>query len=147
MDNSNAQLTGFRATRGYGAGEVLKLDEPVSFWGGVGLDGSIIDVHHPQHTISVTGRVLVMNSGRGSSSGTYSFAELIRADLAPAAIVMTEPDAIVALGAMVAGEMYQKYIPILVVSESDYALIRNGQHAVVDAPVTAENGTLTLSLS
>ncbi|MEI6404411.1 MAG: DUF126 domain-containing protein [Actinomycetes bacterium] len=143
--SSAGSISGFRVTQGHGSGRVLKLDDPVSFWGGVGLDGAIIDVHHPQHTQSVTGRVLVMTSGRGSSSGTYSFAELIRADLAPAAIVMLEPDAIVALGAIVAGEMYAKYVPVLMVSQADYDQIKDGQQAVVDAPVTSEAGTLQLS--
>lgn len=115
-----ADIHGRRLTSGQATGKILKLDEPVSFWGGVGLDGSIIDVHHPQHGESVSGRVLVMASGRGSSSGTYSFAELIRIDLAPAAIVMMEPDAIVSLGALVAAEMYQKNVPIVMVSQAAY---------------------------
>ena len=94
-------LLGWRVTSGEAQAPILKLDEPISFWGGIGDNGEIIDVHHPQHGAVVTGRILVMRSGRGSSSGTYVLAELLRLGLAPAAIILTEPDGIIATGALV----------------------------------------------
>ncbi|CAB4340780.1 MAG: DUF126 domain-containing protein [Actinobacteria bacterium] len=136
------EIQGRRLTSGKASGNVLKLDEPVSFWGGVGLDGKIIDVHHPQHGELVSGRVLVMKSGRGSSSGTYSFAELIRSDLAPAAIVMTEPDAIVSLGALVAAEMYDKWIPIVMVDGDNYDRIIDGSNVEIVTSL-GEEATIT----
>lgn len=119
-------ITGWRVTSGTASGPVLKLSEPVSFWGGIGPDGRIIDVHHPQHGAEVTGRILVMRSGRGSSSGTYVLAELLRLGLAPAGIVLTEPDGIIATGALVAAELYDVHMPIVTVSETDYAAIEDG---------------------
>ncbi|MGI9196700.1 MAG: aconitase X swivel domain-containing protein [Candidatus Nanopelagicales bacterium] len=119
-------ITGWRVTSGEAEGPVLKLDSPVSFWGGIGPDGTIIDVHHPQHGAEVTGRILVMRSGRGSSSGTYVLAELLRLGLAPAGIVLTEPDGIIATGALVAAELYGVQMPIVTVSESDYERIEDG---------------------
>jgi predicted aconitase with swiveling domain len=72
---------------GNAEGEVLALDEPLSFWGGVHeATGVITDVHHPQHGLGVAGRVLVMPAGRGSSSSSSVLAELIRAGVGPAAI-------------------------------------------------------------
>ena len=38
-------ITGWRVTSGTAEGPVLKLSEPVSFWGGIGPDGRIIDVN------------------------------------------------------------------------------------------------------
>lgn len=119
-------MTGWRVTSGTASGPVLKLSEPVSFWGGIGPDGRIIDVHHPQHGAEVAGRILVMRSGRGSSSGTYVLAELLRLGLAPAGIVLTEPDGIIATGALVAAELYDVHMPIVTVSETDYAAIEDG---------------------
>jgi predicted aconitase with swiveling domain len=119
-------ITGWRVTSGDAAGSVLKLDEPVSFWGGIGPDGDIIDVHHPQHGAIVTGRILVMRSGRGSSSGTYVLAELLRLGIAPAGIILTEPDGIIATGALVAAELYDARMPIVTVSDEDYARIEDG---------------------
>ena len=119
-------MTGWRVTSGNAEGPVLKLGEPVSFWGGIGPDGRIIDVHHPQHGAEVTGRILVMRSGRGSSSGTYVLAELLRLGIAPAGIILTEPDGIIATGALVAAELYDVHMPIVTVSEQDYAAIEDG---------------------
>jgi hypothetical protein len=44
-------------------------------------------------------------------------AEAIRAGTAPAAIVLLEPDPIVALGAIVARELYGTAVPVVVLSE------------------------------
>ncbi|MGD8277840.1 MAG: DUF126 domain-containing protein [Gemmatimonadota bacterium] len=99
---------------GSARGPVLRLDEPLSFWGGVEpRTGRIIDRRHPQHGRSVTGVVLIMPGGRGSSSSSTVLAESIRLRTAPAAIVLTEPDPIIALGAVVAFELYGIALPVL----------------------------------
>jgi len=128
---AHAPIIGTRITSGTAEAAVLKLDDPVSFWGGIGPEGTIIDVHHPQHGATVTGRVLVMRTGRGSSSGTYVLAELIRLGLAPAGIILTEPDGIIATGALVAAELYGTQVPIAVVSASDYDRIEDGESVTI----------------
>jgi uncharacterized protein len=101
-------------------GPALVLTEPLSFWGGLDpATGTIIDVHHPQRGAVVTGSVLVMPGGRGSSSSSSVLAEAIRAGTAPAAIVLAEPDPIIALGAIVALELYGASIPITVLELND----------------------------
>ena len=55
-----------------------------------------------------------MRSGRGSSSSSYVLAESIRAGTAPAAIVLEEADAIIALGSIVAAELYGIAMPVVV---------------------------------
>lgn len=100
---------------GEAVGEALVLSEPLSFWGGIDpVTGEIVDVHHPQHGVNVAGRVLVMPGGRGSSSSSSVLAEAIRLGTAPAAIVLLEPDPIVALGAIVARELYGVAVPVVV---------------------------------
>ena len=87
-------------------GTALVLDEPLSLWGGVDPStGLIIDARHPQRGESVTGRVLVMQSGRGSSSSASILAEAIRAGTAPAGILLGEPDLILAIGSAVGEEL------------------------------------------
>lgn len=135
-------ITGTRVTSGTAEAAVLKLDEPVSFWGGIGPEGTIIDVHHPQHGATVTGRVLVMRTGRGSSSGTYVLAELIRLGLAPAGIILTEPDGIIATGALVAAELYDTEVPIAVVNPDDYDLIEDG--SPVSLSMTGDTAVIEL---
>jgi predicted aconitase with swiveling domain len=100
---------------GRAEGEVLVLDEALSFWGGIDpATGRVIDPRHPQAGAELAGRVLVMPSGRGSSSSSSVLAEAIRVGTAPAAIVLLEPDAIVALGAIVARELYGTTVPVVV---------------------------------
>jgi len=115
---------------GEGEGEVLALTEPLSFWGGVDEEtGVISDTHHPQHGASVAGRLLVMPGGRGSSSSSSVLAELIRAGVGPAAIVLGERDPIIALGAMVAEALYGRTVPVVVLDPADYARAATLAHA------------------
>lgn len=91
---------------GSGEGDVLALTHPISFWGGVDpRSGRIIDARHPQNGESVAGKVLALPGTIGSSSASAVLLELVHAGLAPAAILMTEPDAILLLGLVVAREM------------------------------------------
>ena len=86
--------------------EALVLSAPISFWGGVNpKTGLIADVRHPQHGVSITGRVLCLPGTIGSSSAAAVLLELVSANLAPAAIILHEPDAILLLGLIVAREM------------------------------------------
>jgi predicted aconitase with swiveling domain len=78
----------------------------------------VIDVHHPQRGALLTGRVLVMPAGRGSSSSSYVLAEAIRAGTAPAAIVLRDVDPILALGAIVARELYGSRVPVLALGDA-----------------------------
>ena len=104
---------------GRATGPVLVLDEALSFWGGLDpRTGLIIDRRHPQAGSTVTGTVLVMPAGRGSSSSSTILAEAIRAGTAPAAIVLARPDPIIALGALVGAELYGTEVPVVVASDT-----------------------------
>jgi uncharacterized protein len=96
-------------------GTALVLTEPLSFWGGIDVDtGAVIDHSHPQRGRNVTGRVLVMPGGRGSSSSSAVLAEAIRLGTAPVAIVLATPDPILTVGAIVAQFLYGLQCPIAV---------------------------------
>lgn len=112
---------------GHAAGLALVLHAPLSFWGGLDAgSGELIDTHHPQRGAFLTDRILVMPSGRGSSSSSYVLAEAIRAGTAPAAIVLREPDGIIALGAIVARELYGATIPVVVLDPDAFDAIVDG---------------------
>ena len=98
---------------------VLRLDEPLSFWGGVdAATGAIIDARHPQRGETVAGRVVAMRRGRGSSSAAGVILELVRSGVAPAAFVLGEPDDIITLGAIVADELYDVALPVIISAEA-----------------------------
>jgi uncharacterized protein len=106
---------------GLASGPVLRLDEPLSFWGGLdSATGMIIDRLHPQWSASVAGRMLMMPGGRGSSSGSATLAEALRLGKGPAAILLLERDAIVVVGAMVAAELYGLAGPIALANGADW---------------------------
>ena len=109
------------------AGRVLVLAEPLSLWGGVDpATGEIVDRHHPQRGERLAGRIVVMPAGRGSSSSASVLAELACAGVAPAAIVIGEPDLILSIGSAVAEELYGVEIPVLVRAPERVARIRDG---------------------
>lgn len=88
------------------SGRLLRLTAPISFWGGVDPKTSkIADVRHPQHGTAISGTILLMSGTIGSSSASAVLLELIHRGIAPAAIIMPEPDAILLLGVLVAREM------------------------------------------
>jgi uncharacterized protein len=90
-------------------GQALALTAPISFWGGVNpKTGEIADVRHPEYRQCISGRVLLIPATVGSSSAAAVLLELVHAGLAPAAIVLHEPDAILLLGLIVAREMGQQ---------------------------------------
>jgi predicted aconitase with swiveling domain len=120
-------MEGRMLVEGSAGGRALVLDEPLSFWGGLDpLTGRIVETGHPQNGEVVTGRILVLSSGRGSSSSATVLAEAIRAGTAPAGIVLAEPDEIIAIGALAAGELYGTTIPVVVASPEGYRAVRDG---------------------
>ena len=118
---------------GTASGAVLKLAEPLSLWGGLEpTTGEITDRRHPQSGIIVTGRILIMPSGRGSSSASSILLEAVRLHTAPAAIITAEIDGILALGAVVARELYNAAPPLLVVNAGDYERLGDGQQVTIN---------------
>jgi predicted aconitase with swiveling domain len=131
--SSGTTLEGRALLPGRTSGEAVVLDEALSFWGGLDpASGRIIDRRHPQAGGRVTGRILVMPSGRGSSSSSSVLAEAIRAGTAPAGIVLSEPDGIVVLGALVARELYGTTIPIVVLARDGYERVATGDQVVIE---------------
>jgi predicted aconitase with swiveling domain len=119
---------------GEAAGLALVLREALSLWGGVDpATGLIIDARHPQRGASVSGRVLVMPAARGSSSSSSVLAEAVRAGTAPAAILLGEPDLILAVGSAVGEELYGRRVPIVHLSLADLGAIRDGALVSVHA--------------
>lgn len=126
-------LTGEALVAGHGAGPIFRIDDPISFWGGVDpKTARISDPRHPRHGERLTGRVVAIAELRGSSSSSAVLLELIHLGIAPAAILLRETDAILALGALVAREMGYGDLAMVKVSQSDFTLLSEGRHAHVD---------------
>jgi predicted aconitase with swiveling domain len=132
-------MKGVFHVRGTAEGLVIRLPTPLSFWGGIDAEtGRIIDKSQTHHGASLEGKVLVMPSGRGSSSASSVLAETIRKGTGPIAIVMQRPDPIITAGAMVARSLYGIVCPVVVCpidGIEDGRTIRiyeDGDHAAIE---------------
>jgi uncharacterized protein len=116
---------------GIARGTIVRLAEPLSFWGGFDSEtGRIIDRTHGDVGRVLTGAIVVMSRARGSSSSSSVLAEAIRRGTAPAAIVLGAPDPILPVGAIVAQTLYGQLCPIVVVD--DVAPLATGHHVEID---------------
>ena len=124
----------FMLAPGHAEGAPLVLDEPLSFWGGVDPEtGTITDTHHPQVGASLTGRIVVLPGGRGSSSSSSVLAETIRNGSGPSGLVLGSRDPILALGSLVARELYRRAVPIVAVDDDTYGACRVAREITLDA--------------
>jgi hypothetical protein len=118
---------------GAASGEALVSREPLSFWGGYDhRTGEIIDRRHPLAGQNAAGRVLVLPYARGSSTTSAVLLEALRAGTAPAGILTTGAETFFALAAIVAEEMYQRSFPVVIVQETDAAMLRTGMRLTID---------------
>lgn len=125
---------------GAATGTALKLDAPLSFWGGVDpKTGMIIQVRHPQCGTSIAGRILCLPATIGSSSSSAVLLELIRGGNAPAALVMGAPDAILLIGCLMAREMGWSAPPAFELAASEQAALPDGMLSISAAGAIVSN--------
>ena len=118
---------------GSASGLALVSRDPISFWGGYDWKtGEIIDRRHPLSGSIAKGKVLAVPFTRGSSTTTAVLLEAIRAETAPNAIITTANDFFFALASVVADELYRSPIPLVAVSESDFAQLQTGDEIEID---------------
>jgi uncharacterized protein len=121
-----AQINTQSLVTGTAFGTIQKL-EPLSFWGGFNSrTGCVTEPSHPQYGMCLSQKIVVIESGRGSSSSSSVLAEAIRLGTAPAAFLLLEVDTILATGAIVAAELYQLDCPIMVLKPQDWATLETG---------------------
>ena len=90
------------------------------------LTGEIIDRRNALSGQIAAGKVLAIPYTIGSSTTAQVLLEAIRAGTAPAAIVTRRLDTYLVLAALVAEELYGRTIPVVTVSELEFAELRTG---------------------
>jgi predicted aconitase with swiveling domain len=121
------QLQGRTIRAGYGQGIALVSPEPLGFLGSVDPDsGRVIENGHPLEGLSISGRVLVFPTGKGSTVGSYTLYRLAQNRLAPAAIINAESEAIVAVGAIIAGIPMVDRVDISQIHTGDKVTVADG---------------------
>lgn len=112
---------------GTASGMALVSKEALSFWGGYdAATGEIIDQRHALSGQNAAGRILAVPCARGSSTTSQVLLEAVRAGTAPAALITTASDFFFALASVVADELYGKPLPMVAVSEADFATLKTG---------------------
>lgn len=97
------QLYGRKIFGGIAQGEALVSKMGISFFGGVDPEtGVILERDHDLQGQSITGKVLVFPSGKGSTVGSYTLYRLKLAGKAPIAIINAECETITAVGCIIA---------------------------------------------
>ena len=120
-------IRGRGISKGAGRGTLLVSPAPISFLGGVNPEtGVIVEKGHPLEGTSVAGQVLAFPHGKGSTVGSYVLYALSRNGHAPAAIVNTEAEPIIATGAIIGG------IPMIDHIEVPISRLRSGTVVRVD---------------
>lgn len=131
---------------GVAQGDVLVCGSGVSFWGGVDIaTGRIVDPHHDQCGESLVDRVVFMPTSRGSCSGSSMLLDLALNDRAPATLIFHESEDILTLGSVVARGLFQRPIPIIRLTESEYELFATQTHlSLADDALIGDQGVLPL---
>jgi predicted aconitase with swiveling domain len=135
------RLNGRAILPGTALGVALVSHDPISFWGGVSpRSGEVIDRRHDRCGVVISGKIFVFPTGKGSSTGSAVLLESIRNGTAPSAIINSKVDPILALGAIIAEEVYKKTMPMVVLSIEDFGKIHEG-----DSLIVRQDGTILVN--
>ncbi len=127
------RLKGRALVSAHADGLAVVSTQAISFWGGVSpRSGDIIDQRHERAGTNITGKIFVFPGGKGSSTGSAVLMEGIRNGTAPAGIINRQVDSILSLGAIVAQELYQRTIPVIVLNDVDFQSICEGDHLIIE---------------
>jgi phosphomecalonate degydratase small subunit len=126
------ELRGRVIQPGIACGMALVSREPVGFLGGVDPEtGIVVESGHDLRGQSVSGRILVFPTGKGSTVGSYTLYRMARAGTAPAAIINAESEAIVAVGAIIAGIPMVDQVEISQIESGDRVRV-SGRKVIVE---------------
>ncbi len=117
-------LRGRVICEGRAAGPALVSPAPIGFLGGVDPDtGIVLEPGHPHAGRSIAGTVLVFPTGKGSTVGSYTVLRLGRSGHGPAAMINAESEAIVAVGALLAGIPMVDQVDITTIQDGDWVTV------------------------
>ena len=126
-------MNGRKKFKGSAEGEVLATSEDISFYGGCDPEtGVIVEKGHELEGQSVSGKILVFPTGKGSTVGSYVLYSLSKAGKAPLAIVNKTADPVIAVGCIIS--------EIPAIDKIDTETLKTGQKVKVDA----DNGVITV---
>ena len=106
-------LQGRKISPGSAVGDALVTSMGISFYGGIDPEtGQVTEKGHALEGQSISGKVLVFPTGKGSTVGSYTLYRLKKAGKAPAAILNAESEPITAVGCIISSIPCVDHLPI-----------------------------------
>jgi len=119
------KLTGRKIFEGKISGEALVTKDSISFYGGVDPEnGVVVEKGHVLENQSISGKVLVFPSGKGSTVGSYVIYQMAKTGKGPKALILNDCETIVAVGAIIS--------ELPCVDQIDVSKIETGMNLEVD---------------
>src|SRR5512136_546252 len=107
------EIHGRSIYRGTACGEAIVTKQAISFFGGIDPEtGVVVERGHELEGRSISGKVLVFPTGKGSTVGSYTLYRLKRNGHAPLAIVNAECETITAVGCIIAEIPCIDHVPV-----------------------------------
>jgi predicted aconitase with swiveling domain len=124
-------VKGRTISRGACEGEVIISKTPISFLGGVDpKTGIVLDKESTAFGKSISGKVFLFPSGKGSTVGSYVILQLKKNGVAPIALINSKAETIIAVGAIISR------IPMIDLPEEDiFKILNDGDIVKVDANI------------
>ncbi|WP_455142590.1 DUF126 domain-containing protein [Candidatus Hodarchaeum mangrovi] len=120
------KLTGRKIYKGKVEGEALVTTSSISFYGGVDPEtGTVVEKGHELEGKSITNKILVFPTGKGSTVGSYVLYQMAMTDKGPKGLILNDCEAIVAVGCIIGD------IPC--VDQIDTSKITTGMKVILDA--------------
>ena len=127
------KLTGRKIFQGKISGEALVTKDSISFYGGVDPEtGIVVEKGHELEGKSISGKILVFPSGKGSTVGSYVIYQMAKTGKGPKSLILHDCEAIVAVGAIIS--------ELPCVDQIDVSKIETGMQLEVDG----ESGTVEI---
>ncbi|MFX1496705.1 MAG: DUF126 domain-containing protein [Promethearchaeota archaeon] len=126
------KLKGRKIYQGIVSGKAMVTKEGISFYGGVDPDsGNVVEVGHELEGQTITGKILVFPTGKGSTVGSYTMYRMKKNKTAPLAIINKNIDTIIAVGCIISEIPCVDLIEIDKIKNDDQIMV-NGTEGTVE---------------
>ena len=126
------KVKGRKIYKGITKGKALVTKDGISFYGGIDPDtGVVMEVGHELEGQSVSGKILVFPTGKGSTVGSYTMYRMKKNNTAPLAIINEKIDTIVAVGCIISEIPCVDMIDITLI-KNDQDILVNGSEGIIE---------------
>ncbi|HDN18304.1 hypothetical protein B6U74_04200 [Candidatus Bathyarchaeota archaeon ex4484_205] len=108
-------LRGKSIVEGEVEGPLVYSHEPITFFGGVNPEsGKIVEEGHPLKGVEISGKILILPRGKGSTVGAYVIYYMKKKGTAPLGFVLGRFDTIIVSGCIISE------IPLLILEDGEF---------------------------